>query len=72
MLPPKWQITDDRCVLPGPKTIAEEFGSPWIAYGFLLQNHPELKGKTALDCLKAGQVAEVVAVATAIARGTFS
>lgn len=69
---PKWQITDDGCLLPGLKTIAEELGSPWVVYRFLLQNHPELKGKTALECLKAGRVAEVVAVATAIARGSFS
>ena len=52
--------------------IGEELGSPWMVYRFLLQNHPELKGKTALERLKAGRVAEVVGVAIAIAQGSFS
>lgn len=69
---PKWQITDDGCLLPGLKKIGEELGSPWMVYRFLLQNHPELKGKTALECLKSGRVADVVAVAAGIAQGSFS
>ena len=69
---PRWQITDDGRLLPGLKTIAEELGSSWIVHRFLLQNHPELKGKTALECLKGGQEEAVIGTARAIAQGSFA
>jgi hypothetical protein len=69
---PRWQITDDARLLPGLREIAQELGSPWVVYRFLLQSHPELQGKSALECLKVGRVADVVAVARAIAQGSFS
>ncbi len=35
-------------------------------------NHPELKGKTALECLKGGQEEAVIGTARAIAQGSFA
>ncbi len=61
---------DDERILPGLKKIGEELAARWMVYRFLLQNHPELEGKTALECLKAGRITEVVGVAIAIAQGT--
>lgn len=69
---PRWQVTDDGRLLPGLKTIAEELGDSWILHRFLLQNHPELKGKTALECLKGGQEEDVIGTARAIAQGSFA
>ncbi len=69
---PKWQITDDGQLLPGLKEVTGELGEPWIVYRFLLQNHPRLKGKTALECLKAGHIEDVLETARGIVQGTFS
>lgn len=69
---PRWQVTDDGRIVPGLKTIAEELGDPWIVHRFLLQSHPELKGQTALECLKSGQEKAVIGTARAIAQGSFA
>lgn len=69
---PRWQVTDDGRIVPGLKTIAEELGDPWIVHRFLLQSHPELKGQTALECLKSGEEKAVIGTARAIAQGSFA
>jgi DNA-binding transcriptional regulator YiaG len=61
---PRWQITSDGGLLP---RLAELFdrlgGNAWTVYRFLLQHHPELDGKTALEALKVGRAEEVLAAA---------
>lgn len=69
---PKWQLTDDGTPLPGLREVSAELGSPWWIYRFLLQAHPELGGKTALESLKAGRIDEVVGTARGIAQGSFA
>lgn len=69
---PKWQLTDDGQPLPRLKEVTAELGDHWWVYRFLLQAHPELGGKTALECLKAGRIDEAVETARGIARGSFS
>ncbi len=69
---PKWQITDDGQLLPGLKELTGELVHPWAVYRFLLQNHPELNGKTGLECLRAGRIDDVIETARGIGQGTFS
>jgi hypothetical protein len=61
---PRWQVTSDGGLLP---RLAELFdrlgGNAWTVYRFLLQHHPELDGKTALEALKVGKAEEVLAAA---------
>jgi hypothetical protein len=45
---------------------------PWTIYRFLLEEHGELDGRTGLDALRAGRIADVMATAETIGRGTFS
>lgn len=69
---PKWQITDDGQLLPGLKELTGELVHPWAVYRFLLQNHPELNGKTGLECLKAGRIDDVIEAVRGIGQGRFS
>lgn len=69
---PKWQLTDDGQMLPGLKEVGNELSGPWTVHRFLLQQHPELDSRTALDCLKAGLIVEVVEVARRVRRDNHS
>src|ERR1039458_183153 len=65
---PGWQVTPEGLPLPGLKTLFETLGGdPWTVYRFLLQQHNELAGESALDALKAGRVETV----TGVARNVF-
>ncbi len=70
---PRWQVTDAGLPLPG---LARLFGilgrQPWTVFRFLLAEHAELGGQTALDALKAGQVDAVASVADNLVVGAFS
>jgi hypothetical protein len=68
----KWQIADDGRLLPGLKELTAELNHPWAIYRFLLQGHPEMRGTTGLECLKAGRIDDGVQVAVGIPRGNFS
>jgi hypothetical protein len=70
---PGWQVMPEGLPLPGLKTLFKTLGGdPWTVYRFLLQQHNELAGETALDALKAGRVEAVTGVARNIATGTFA
>lgn len=61
---PEWQITSNGGVLPElPRVFDLLGGNAWTVYRFLVQRHPELKGATAANALKAGHVAEVLVAA---------
>jgi hypothetical protein len=70
---PEWQLSGDGSLLPGLPRLFEALGDrPWAVYRFLLQHHPELAGKTALDALRAGQIDAVIATAENIGAGVFA
>jgi hypothetical protein len=70
---PGWQVMPEGLPLPGLKTLFETLGGdPWTIYRFLLQQHNELAGESALDALKAGRVEAVTGVARNISTGTFA
>jgi hypothetical protein len=70
---PSWQLLENRQLLPGLPRLFSILGEdPWGVYRFLLQSHPELGGRRALDALKRGRTDEVLAVAEAIAAGAFA
>ena len=66
---PRWQVTDDGGLLPAlPQLFTVLGGNSWTVYRFLIQHHPELDGASAVDALKAGRVAEVLAAAENVGR----
>lgn len=70
---PSWQVLENRQLLPAlPRLFSVLGDNPWGVYRFLLQSHPELGGKRAIDALKRGQIEKVIAAATNIATGTFA
>lgn len=70
---PKWQVSQSGELLPSLPLLFGTIGQhPWAVYRFLLQVHPELGGRTALDALRQGQIEDVIAVANAIGTGTFA
>lgn len=70
---PGWQVMPEGLPLPGLKMLFETLGGdPWTIYRFLLQQHNELAGESALDALKAGRVEAVTGVARSISTGTFA
>lgn len=70
---PRWQVTDAGLLLPGlVRLFGTLGGQPWTVFRFLLTDHAELGGRTALDALKSGQVDAVVGVAENSALGAFS
>lgn len=46
--------------------------TPRAVYRFLLQRHPELDGKTALDALREGQIDAVMARAENVGESVFA
>lgn len=70
---PAWQVTDEGLPLPGlPEIFAALNGQPWAVYRVLRQHHAELKGRTGLEALKAGDLAGVLNVANNIHTGAFA
>lgn len=69
---PKWQVTEDGRLLPGLRELSAELVHPWAIYRFLLQPHPEMKGKTGLEALKDGMLKDVLETVRGIKRGNFS
>ena len=68
---PAWQIGEDGKPFAALPALFECFGnSEWAVYRFLVQRHPELKGRTGLDALRAGHVAQVIEVAESVARAS--
>jgi hypothetical protein len=70
---PSWQVMEDRQLLPAlPRLFAILGNDPWRVYRFLLQYHPEIGGRRAVDVLKRGQLDGVLAAAENTAAGAFS
>jgi hypothetical protein len=70
---PKWQVSTSGELIPGLPQLFEALGGhPWSVYRFLLEEHSELAGRTGLEALRAGQVADVLAAAESVGRGAFS
>ncbi len=70
---PTWQVTPDGLPLPGLRTLFAILGEqPWTIHRFLLTQHNELSGETALEALKAGRLEAVFGVARNIAMGVFA
>ena len=70
---PKWQLSQSGELLPSlPLLFRALGGHPWAVYRFLLQEHPELDGSTALEALRRGRIEDVIAVADTIGAGTFT
>ena len=70
---PKWQVSTSGELIPGLPQLFEALGDhPWSVYRFLLEEHSELAGRTGLEALRAGQVADVLAAAESVGRGAFS
>jgi hypothetical protein len=70
---PKWQLNRSGELLPGLPFLFQALGDhPWAIYRFLLQEHPELDGGTALDSLRRGRIEDVIAVAGTVGAGAFA
>lgn len=70
---PDWQATEEGQPLPGlPDLVAVLGAQPWRIYRFLKEHHAELGGRTALDALKAGDVAAVLGAAQNLNAGNFT
>ena len=69
---PKWQVSGSGELIPSLPQLFEALGDhPWSVYRFLLEEHSELAGRTGLEALRAGQVADVLAAAESAGRGAF-
>jgi hypothetical protein len=70
---PAWQVLEGRRLLPAlPRLFAMLGDDPWRLFRFLQQHHNELGGDRALDALRLGRVAGVLAAAENTAMGAFS
>lgn len=70
---PKWQVSESGGLIPSLPQLFEALGDrPWTIYRFLLEEHGELNGRTGLEALRAGRIADVMATAETIGRGGFS
>lgn len=70
---PTWQMANDGKLLPALPRLFEILGNrPWAIYRFLLQEHPELGGKTALEALRSNRIEDVISTADAINSGAFA
>jgi len=70
---PKWQVSGSGGLIPSLPQLFEVLGDhPWTIYRFLLEEHGELDGRTGLEALRAGRIADVMATAETIGRGAFS
>lgn len=70
---PSWQVIEDRQLIQHlPRVFAVLGDNSWRIYRFLLQQHPELGGRRAVDALKHGRIEDVLAAAQNTATGAFS
>ena len=70
---PAWQIADDGQPVSGLSELLSKFADkPWAAYRFLLQRHPGLGKRTAIDALKANNKRAVLEAADTVLSGDFS
>lgn len=70
---PEWQLSQSGELLPGLSLLFQALGDhPWAVYRFLLQEHPELNGDTALDALRRGRIEDVIVVAESVGAGAFA
>jgi hypothetical protein len=70
---PRWQLSDSGDLIPSLPQLFQAIGDhPWAVYRFLLDEHGELDGRTGLEALRAGHIAEVMATAESIGQGAFS
>jgi hypothetical protein len=70
---PKWQVSESGGLIPSLPQLFQALGDrPWTIYRFLLEEHGELDGRTGLEALRAGRIADVMATAETIGRGGFS
>ncbi|MEH6952890.1 hypothetical protein V4R08_16740 (plasmid) [Nitrobacter sp. NHB1] len=70
---PKWQVGESGGLIPSLPQLFEVLGDhPWTIYRFLLEEHDELDGRSGLEALRAGRIADVMATAETIGRGAFS
>lgn len=70
---PEWQIGADGRLLAGLPRLIEALGKhPWAVHRFLLQQHPELDGQSALEALRRGRVDDVLATAQSVGEGAFA
>jgi hypothetical protein len=70
---PAWQLDENGRPFAALPQIFDRLGdSPWTVYRFLVQQHSELDGQSALDALRRGRDDEVFAVAESVARGAFA
>jgi hypothetical protein len=70
---PGWQVLENRQLLPALPQLFSILGdNPWGVYRFLLQSHPELGGRRAVDALKRGRIDDVLAAAANASGGAFS
>lgn len=69
---PAWQVDENGKPLGILAQLSETLGGPWTVYRFLLQRHPDLGGQPALEAIRKGRAAEVLAAAEAQAEGAFA
>jgi hypothetical protein len=70
---PKWQLSQSGELLPSlPRLFDALGGHPWTVYRFLVQDHAEFGGCSALEAIREGRIDEVIAVAEAISSGSFA
>jgi hypothetical protein len=70
---PSWQVIEDRQLVQDlPRVFAVLGDDPWRIYRFLVQQHPELGGRRAIDELKRGRIENVLAAAQNTGTGAFS
>lgn len=70
---PSWQFLPDGRLLPAlPRLFAILGDDDWGMYGFLRQHHAEVDGARAVDALRRGDIAGVIAAAENMASGAFS
>jgi len=70
---PSWQVVEGHQLIRDlPRVFAILGDDSWRIYRFLLQEHPELGGRRAIDELKRGRIENVLAAAQNMAAGAFS
>jgi DNA-binding transcriptional regulator YiaG len=57
---PAWQLDEHGALLKDLPAFLEAVPGPWVAYRMLTSEWPELGGKTGVELLKRGKVAELV------------
>lgn len=69
---PAWQVDENGKPFAAIPQLFERLGdSPWTVYRFLVQHHPELEGRTALELLRRGRAEEVLEAAESVASGAL-